>query len=272
MPPISVVIITKNEALNIIDCIASAKKVSNDIIVVDSGSTDATVLLAEKEHVTVKSISWKGYGHARNTGAMLALHDWILSLDADERITDELAASIISIPSLHLDVVYGFKRINFFGSTRVRYGELAHDRVFRLYNKHHSRWNLVPVHERLVGENLKRITLAPRVEHYGIRTGPYYFQKKMGYASLCALKYLEEKKRFIGALRLLSPLFSFIKAYLFQLGFLDKRIGFTIAKINAQYTRKKYQQLQDLHEQDLKQVPEYNLIRTSLRKIISFLS
>ena len=241
---ISVVIITKNEAVNIVDCILSAKKVSNDIIVVDSGSVDATVLLAQREQVKVKSILWKGYGDARNTGAALAAHDWILSLDADERITDELADAISAIDVDSPDSIYGFRRLNFFGTQKIHYGALGNDRVFRLYNKKHNSWNAVPVHETLVGQNTRRYTLNSHAEHYGIRTESHYLQKKIGYAYLCALKYKQEQRRFVTALRFISPVFNFVKAYIFQLGFLDRRIGFTVARINAYYTKKKYEQLQ----------------------------
>ncbi|CAN5829615.1 glycosyltransferase family 2 protein [soil metagenome] len=251
MSKISVVIITKNEAHNIVGCISSAKKISNDIVIVDSGSTDATVLLAQRELVTVKSITWRGYGDARNTGAEFAKNDWILSLDADERITDELATAILSINFTITNAIYGFRRLNFFGNRKISHGALAHDRVFRLYHKKYSFWNAVPVHEMLVGKNPQRQTLRSHAEHYGIRTEDHYMEKKMSYAYLCALKYKQEKKSFVPALRICSPVFNFVKAYIFQLGFLDKRIGFIIARVNANYTRTKYQQLQQLMKEDI---------------------
>lgn len=251
MSKISIVIITKNEAHNIVECIVSAKKVSNDIVVVDSGSTDETVLLAKKEQAHVRSISWRGYGNARNTGAALAANDWILSLDADERVTDELAAAISAIDFTAPNTIYGFRRLNFFGDQQINHGSLAHDRVFRLYNRNYNSWNFVPVHERLVGKNPRRCTLGSHAEHYGIRTEAHYLQKKMGYAYLCALKYKQEQRKFISALRVFSPAFNFVKAYIFQLGFLDKRIGFIIARINAHYTRKKYEQLQQMIKEDV---------------------
>lgn len=253
MSKISIVIITKNEALNIVDCIVSAKKISNDIVVVDSGSTDATVLLAKREGAKIESISWKGYGNARNIGADLAVNNWILSLDADERITDELAEAILAIDFTFPNIIYGFRRLNFFGKQKINYGALAHDRVFRLYNRNHSFWNAVPVHEMLVGENPQHCTLKSHAVHYGIRTEAHYLQKKNGYAYLCALKYKQEQRKFINMLRFFSPAFNFIKAYIFQLGFLDKRIGFVIARINAHYTRKKYQQLQMMMKEETKQ-------------------
>ena len=272
MPEISVVIITKNEELNIADCILSAKKISNDIIVVDSGSTDATTVLAKAEQATVVSITWKGYGEARNTGALLASNEWILSLDADERITDELAASIHSIDFTEPNIVYGFRRLNFFGKKEIRHGALRNDRVFRLYNKRRAQWNLVPVHEKLVGNNINRHTLRSYAEHYGIRNAAHYLQKKTGYAFLCALKYKQERKKFIAALRLLSPAFNFIKAYIFQLGFLDKRMGFIIAKINAHYTSKKYRHLYLMLQAERKQAQQPGFLRNSLKWISSLLS
>ncbi len=272
MPKISVVIITKNEALNIVDCILSAKKVSNDIIVVDSGSTDATVDLAKQQGVKVHSIIWNGYGSARNTGTLLASNDWIFSLDADERITEGLAASVLAIDPEAKHTLYGFKRLNYFGNTEIRHGTLKRDKVFRIYNRKYAKWNLVPVHEKLIGNNMKHCMLRSYAEHFGIRNEAHYLQKKTGYAFLCALKYKQEKKRFISALRLLSPAFNFVQAYIFQLGFLDKRIGFIVARINAYYTSRKYQQLYLMLRAERKQAAQPGFLRSSLKWISSLLS
>ena len=94
MSKISVVIITLNEEKNIIDCIRSAKLLSDDIIVVDSGSVDNTVQLARHEGARVFPIKWQGYGFSRNLGAGKAKHNWIFALDADERISPALATII----------------------------------------------------------------------------------------------------------------------------------------------------------------------------------
>jgi (heptosyl)LPS beta-1,4-glucosyltransferase len=270
---VSVVIITKNEACNIADCILSARRVSNDIVVVDSGSTDATVLLAGDAGALVRSINWNGYGNARNAGAALAKNNWVLALDADERISNELAVEINTLALQDNRIIYGFKRLNFFGNKKIRFGALAHDRVFRLYHKANCSWNLVPVHEKLVGVNISSITLKGLATHYGIRTANHYQEKKMNYAFLCALKYKQEQKRFVSTLAIFSPLFNFIKSYFFQLGLLDKKPGFTIAKINADYTRKKYQELKTLlQEPRADHHYSRNFLRTSLQKVRSFLS
>src|SRR5450432_1323162 len=114
MQQVSVVIIAKNEEGNIIDCIVSANKISTDIIVVDSGSTDKTVSLAKSLQVKVFSVLWEGYGHARNAGALLANNDWIFSLDADERITNEFAGVLKDITLTDERTIYAFNRINYF--------------------------------------------------------------------------------------------------------------------------------------------------------------
>jgi glycosyltransferase involved in cell wall biosynthesis len=269
---VSVVIITKNEECNIIDCIISAKKISTDIIVIDSGSTDATVPLAKSLHVKVQSILWDGYGHAKNAGAVLAGNDWIFSLDADERITSEFAHSLKDITLTDERVIYGFNRINYFSNKKIRYGSFAHDRIFRLYNKRNTRWNMFPVHEKLTGKNIKKVMLKAYLMHFTAGSEADYMQKIMGYAELCALKYLQEGKRFIHARKLFSPVFNFVKDYFFQFGFLDKRAGFIIAKLHALYTRKKYQRLLILLNQEKKYSRRPDFLQNSLRKIISFLS
>ena len=269
---VSVVIITKNEATNIVDCIVSAKKISNDIIVIDSESTDATILLAKTEKAKVQSISWEGYGHSRNAGAMIAVNDWIFSLDADERITDKLVASMENIDFSGKDAIYGFKRLNYFGDKKISYRSFAHDRVFRLYNRNNYKWDIAPIHEKLTGENPVGVMIRGGVIHYAIRTASLYQQKISGYAALCALKYKQEKKGFVYVRSLLSPVFNFVQDYIFQLGFLDRYTGFIIAKINARHTKKKYQQLLVLLKEENNQNSRQLFLQHSIRKIVLFFS
>lgn len=268
MVPVSVVIITKNESVNIAACIASARKISNNIILLDSGSTDNTVSLAKAERVTVRSVLWQGYGHSRNIGAQAALHNWIFSLDADERITDQLAASIKELALTDEHVIYGFKRLNFFRHKKIRFGSFAHDRVFRLYNRQHCQWNHAPVHERIYGKNLERSIIKTPLLHYAIRNEAAYREKVKGYAILCAHKYQQEKKRFVYLKSVFAPAFNFIKGYFFQLGCLDYPGGFTIASIMAGYTREKYQHLLVLMNNEKKS----SFLQHPIRKILSFLS
>ena len=244
MSQISVVIITKNEAGNIVACIESAKKLSNDIIVVDSGSEDATVSLAQRAGAKVKAIVWNGYGHARNKGAKLASNEWIFSLDADERITDELAHYIKDLDTGNTNCIYGFKRTNFFNDQQLKHGSLGHESVFRLYNKRFTQWNNEPVHEKLFfKKGAIIIKLKPALLHFGIRDLDYYEQKKMNYAYLCAIKYFRHGRKAPWFFRLVSPAFHFFQSFILRLGFLDGQAGYITARINAAYTFKKYDHL-----------------------------
>lgn len=251
MVKISVVIIIKNESANIVDCIRSAKKVSSNIIVIDTGSDDDSVALAESENALVRSVHWTNYGAARNAGAKMAAHDWILALDADERITDKLAASIINANLSNDKKIIGFGRINFLGEHKIIHGPLGHDRVFRIYNRKQAAWDHVQVHEKLVGNNMICYTLPAKAAHYGNKNPGHYLQKKIEYALLWAEKHRYGKKHAGMLLRFSSTAMSFIKAYFIQLGVLDLRYGFTIAKINAYYTWYKYGLLQKMNSEPI---------------------
>ena len=154
MSPVSVVIIACNEENNIADCILSAKKISNDIIVVDCGSNDKTVARANQCGARSFVIEWNGYGHSRNFGAMRAANDWILALDADERVSEELAESINQIRFTDGDCIYKFKRENYLSKKKIRFGTLGFETVKRIYNRHCCKWDLTLVHEKLIGKNI----------------------------------------------------------------------------------------------------------------------
>lgn len=247
MNPISVVIITKNEAKNIGDCIRSALTVSDDVIVVDCGSEDQSVALAEGCGARVLLIDWQCYGHSRNAGADVAKHDWILSLDADERISSTLADRLCCIP-LNDSFVYKIKRRNYFGDKLLKYGTLGFESVARLYNRKKLQWDLVPVHERLQGQGVKKKISDP-IEHFGITNLAELSEKKEHYAYLSAQKYLQQNKKAGILKRFLSPLFNGAKSYVFQAGFLDGRKGWQIARVITYYTWLKYKRLHQIDKQ-----------------------
>ena len=252
MQGVSVVIITKNEATNIVNCIQSAKLISDDIIVVDAESEDETVLLANSKGAKVHSLNWQGYGKARNTGAQLALHDWVFALDADERITPNLANRIKKIFADNDYCIYGFKRKNYFQGKEIKFGLFGFDKIFRLYNRKNVYWDSSPVHEKLFGVIKKRKYLSSWINHFAIRSQVHYKNKSIHYAHLCAIKYLQEGRRSNFIKRVFSARFNFIKTYIFLLGFLDGEIGFFAASLNAYYTALKYQLLKELKENPIK--------------------
>ena len=244
---ISVVIITKNEAINIASCIIAAKQIANEIIVVDTGSTDNTVELAKKENVRVYEIKWEGYGHARNYASSLAVNDWILAIDADERITTELAKSIQILSNPDNMVIYGFKRESYFLGKKIRFGNFGTDKVYRIYHKLNVSWNLAEVHETLVGNNLNKELIKGHLEHYTIRSLKENDNKIINYATLNAQKYFAQRKQATFTKRYLSPLFAFVQPYFLRLGFLDGKEGFIVSYSNAKCTYLKYKFLNEMY-------------------------
>jgi glycosyltransferase involved in cell wall biosynthesis len=242
MAVVTVIIITKNEARTIGACIRSIGALTDDIIVVDAESTDETRAIARSAGATVLPVPWQGYGHARNTGAARARHNWILSLDADERMTPALIAEIAGLVTDDESRRYKFRRINFFEEKRIRFGTLGHELVTRLYNRKTCSWNLVPVHETLCGSG-KAVLLRGSILHDGIPDPLGFRRKKEEYARLGAIKYAAQGRRATWVKRNLAAPFNAAKSLIFRLGFLDGEVGWFLAKTTYLYTKEKYRQL-----------------------------
>jgi glycosyltransferase involved in cell wall biosynthesis len=246
MNSLSVVIITRNEEHNIVDCIQSAKLVSNNIIVVDAGSDDDTVKLAIGSGAKVFQVEWEGYGASRNFGAQKASFDWILSLDADERISKELADSVHQLDLSDTNCIYRFRRHNYLGSQKIRFGTLGFETVKRIYHRNFASWDLTLVHEKLVSSSPIRKKIGGHINHYGLKDIEDYKARAVLYAQMSAEKYLLQGKK-VGLLkRYFSPFFNSVKSFIFQFGFLDGELGFVVAKTTAYYSWLKYLYLHQL--------------------------
>jgi glycosyltransferase involved in cell wall biosynthesis len=249
MNAISVIVITKNEAANIAACIASARLVSDDIIVIDSGSTDETIELATQAKAKIIKIEWKGFGDARNTGASHAAHDWILAIDADERVIPALVAAIKNIADDNPSVIYGFKRQNYFLGKKIRFGEWGKDKVYRFYNRNQVSWDRSPIHENLVGDHTVKKIINGSVEHYPVIRPEQNTEKTIRYATLNAQKFFQQGKKASFEKRFLSPVFNFVKCYFLLLGILDGKQGYVISKTTSYYVWLKYDLLHKLYAQ-----------------------
>ena len=250
MSSLSVVIITHNEENNIVDCIRSARLVTNDIVVVDCGSEDLTVIMAEKEGARTFVIDWQGFGFSRNFGAAQARHDWILALDADERISKELANSIKKTSFDKDNLLIKFARKNFIGRQPIHYGTLGFEKVKRIYNRNCGEWDLTLVHEKLVCEQQFGIReINGHITHYGLKSFDDYRNRAKLYAQLSAEKYSLEGKKTTLLKRIGSPVFNALKSYIFQLGFLEGKQGLRLAKTIAYYSWLKYYYLHQLLSQ-----------------------
>ena len=242
---ISSVSITKNEAQNIAACIDSCRQISDDIIIIDSHSTDATVEIAKQKGAQVQLIDWQGYGHAKNMGATHSTNDWILSIDADERLDNEMVETLKNI-DLEKDHIYGFKRLNHVGNQAIKHGEWNPDIKFRLYYKDATSWNLSDVHEQLIcGPWHKKTVIPGYLMHYSYRNAEDLVEKLDHYARLGA-RQMFDKTISPGVFAALKPTFRFLKSYYVKGGFLDGKLGYKIAKANADSVRKKYAYLKEL--------------------------
>ena len=245
MIPLSVIILTKNEARNIENCIRSAKLVSQDIIVVDCGSNDDTVVKAGNCGAKIIFSEWTGFGSGKNRGAASAGNDWIFCLDADEEISPALALAIRNIKFIQTDNVYCFRRENYFEYQKMRFGTPGFDTVARIYHRRTTRWDLSPVHEKLCG-NFRKIRIDGTLVHSNKTFKDYKCQLAV-YAGLCAKKYFEEKRPASFLKKYAAAFFNSFKSYFLQFGFLDGFIGFKLAVLLFFYTRLKYDHLSRMY-------------------------
>ena len=166
---ISVVIITRNEAHIIANTLKSLQPVISDIVIVDSGSTDDTIHICKQFNATVIETGWGGYGINKNKGVAIAKYDWILCLDADEAIDEELKRSLSALSLTNDNEVFDIRFKTFFRNKWIRFGEWGSDKHIRLFNRKKIRWNEVAVHETLILPDGVKITmLKGHVLHYTV--------------------------------------------------------------------------------------------------------
>ena len=246
---ISAVIITKNEAHIIANTLQSLQAVTDDIVVVDSGSTDDTVAICEKYNARVIETDWQGYGANKNKGIAVAKNDWILSLDADEAIDGELQQSLLQYSFTNDEEVFNIRFKNFFCNKWIRFGEWGFDSHIRLFNRKKVHWNNASVHEELIFPVGVKITrLKGNILHYTVQNRQEYDAKTDHYARMNAKKYFAARKRSDFFKQYFSPVFAFLQHYVFRLGFLDGPEGFIIAKTTARYTFLKYRYLKAMYK------------------------
>lgn len=246
--PISVVIICRNEAPLIAETIAAVQVFSNDVVVVDSGSTDGTQAIVKSLGARLIETNWDGYGPNKNKGVAAAAHDWILSIDADERVDAELANALTLFAPKHDQIVFEIKFRAYLGATMLKFGEWSNDRHIRLYHKGQVGWNNAAVHEQLLFPPRVELEKLPGwIHHYTAKDLSDFASKTLSYALLNGKKYFEQGKKASWFSCLASPLFSFLKNYFFRLGFLDGSAGLIVALMNAYYTWLKYTYLRELN-------------------------
>jgi glycosyltransferase involved in cell wall biosynthesis len=244
MVPVSIVIITKNEADIIASCIQKSRLITDDIVVIDNGSTDKTLDIAGTYGCRVYKKAWDGYGANKNKGIEAAKYNWILSIDADEVPDDELISSLHKLRFNNPAIVYDIKFRSYFGKKPIRFGSWGRDHHIRLFNRNLVKWSETMVHETLIlSQNIQVKKINGHIHHYSVKDINEYDSKGNYYAKLSAKKYFNAGKK-VNAIKLyISPVFGFLKNYIIYLGFLDGREGWAIAKTTVKNTRRKYHYL-----------------------------
>ena len=246
--PLSAVIITHNAAAQLADCLNSLSFVS-EIIIVDSGSDDDTESVARSFKAKFVQQDWLGFGPQKQKAVELASNDWVLCLDADERVSEQLALSIQEVLKEPLYTVYRFPRCNRFMGRWLRHGEGYPDISTRLFNRQSARWSDDAVHETVLTDEPVG-TLEGDLLHESATSLDSYLDKQNSYTSLQAQKLFEAGRRAGAGRILLNPLFRFFRFYIFRLGFLDGLPGLIHILIGCQNTFMKYAKLMALEQKD----------------------
>jgi glycosyltransferase involved in cell wall biosynthesis len=232
MADFSAVIITRNEALHIKECIVSLKKITDDVVVVDSGSTDNTIALAQAAGARIYNYPFQGFGANKNYGNSQAKYDWIISLDGDEVLSPQLTDSILKLEP-DISSVYALNSLVNYCGQWIRHSGWYPRYKNRIFNKKECQWDMALVHEDLTPLNEKTIVkLKGDLLHYSYLSYAEHLEKSHIYGRLKAEEWIRKTESPNLLKRLAGPYFTFIKSYFLKFGFLDGKAGFNIAKMN----------------------------------------
>jgi (heptosyl)LPS beta-1,4-glucosyltransferase len=238
---VACVVITKNEEVNIQDCLASLAW-ADERIVVDAESSDRTADLAHAAGAKVIVRPWPGFGAQKNYGMSQVSAEWVLIVDADERVPTSLQAEILSrIAAWKTDdpVAYEIPRRNYFYGSWVRHAGVYPDYQIRLFQRGRARYNDVPVHENLIVQGAIGTLINP-MDHFTERRIRDHFRKFGLYTTLAAReKFLSVRRVGTGDL-VIRPLVVFVKAYALKQGFRDGVRGLIVSSFASMYTFVKY--------------------------------
>lgn len=217
--PLSAVLITRNAASQLAECLVSVA-FCDEILVVDSGSEDATVQIAGRHGARVIQSAWRGFGPQKQFAVEQAKHDWVLCIDADERVSEALRESIRAALQAPGCTAWRFARCNKFMGRYLKHGEGYPDWSLRLFDRRAARWSDNAVHEKVVASG-EIGTLQGDLLHDSAESLETYFAKQNRYSSLAAEAALARGERASVLRLLLSPGLRFIKFYFLRLGLLD---------------------------------------------------
>ena len=248
MERLSAVIITRNEEKNIARCIDSLARVSDEIIVLDSYSTDNTIAIAKNKGAIIKQNVFCGYIEQKNKALQFATNNFVLSLDADEVLSEKLVATILSEKMNNFKHrAYYMNRYNRYCGKFIDHGLWYPNRKLRLFDKRIARWGGMNPHDKIqLDEGIQRHFLQGDIIHYAYNSIEEHLQRNEEISSIAACSLFEAGIKKHWSKIVLSPAWSFIHGYFIRLGFLDGYYGFVIAKQTARQSFLKYKKLRQL--------------------------
>jgi glycosyltransferase involved in cell wall biosynthesis len=240
---LSVIIITKNEAGNLAECIDSLGDICAELVIVDSGSTDNTIEIARAAGAKViQTNTWPGFGPQKNIALSAATSDWVLSLDADERLTETLREQIRSTVLESRFDSYDMPRLSYFYGKPIRHCGWYPDRIIRLFRRGAARFSDDLVHERVIPIGQVGRLDSP-LHHYSYRNIDDVERKIKSYSDAGAQQLFARGKRSNHVNAAVHGAWAFIRTYVFRLGFLDGVAGYRIANMNQRSSYLKYAKL-----------------------------
>ncbi|MGM9820334.1 MAG: glycosyltransferase family 2 protein [Candidatus Onthomorpha sp.] len=251
---LSAVIITCNEQDNIARCLRALQSVADDIVVVDSLSQDDTCKIASSfDKVRVFSQKWLGYAEQKNYANTLAKYDTILSIDADEVLSKELAKSIKQLKEKEDNPLqtYELARLTNYCGHWIKHCGWYPDKKIRIFNRTTAQWQGEFVHETLsLPENAEVTLLKGDLLHYSYKNTSSHVQQLDKFTTLTAMQARKDGKTTGIAGIICRPIWKFLRDYFFKCGFLDGYAGFQVCKLSATATFLKYAKLKELNEND----------------------
>lgn len=252
MNQLTAVIITYNEERNIARCLQSIHTIADEVVVVDSLSTDRTREICEQFGVRFVSHPWEGYAMQKNYAHTLASHDLILSMDADEALSEELIASIAEVKKQDVEhKVFSMNRLMNYCGTWIHHGGWYPDNKVRIFDRRYVYWEEQKVHEKLfIPENYEQIKLKGDLLHYSFYTIEEHRKQIAKFAMLSAEEAFEAGKKATMAKAYSHAIWRFLRDYIFKAGFVEGYYGWIISKINAHGVFLKYKNIIDLFKNE----------------------
>jgi len=249
MPELSAVIITYNEELFIDKCLASIDGIADEIVVVDSFSTDATEEICKKYNVRFVKHAFEGFRDQKNFALQLATHKNILSLDADEALSDKLRQSILALKENWKCDGYLFNRRNYFCGRWIRHSQWYPDRQLRLFYSDKGQFGELNIHEEFIMSNGAKVgKLKGDLLHWPCTSLQDHIDKMNKYSLIGAEEFHKAGRKASLFTPYIHLIWGFIRSYIIKGGFLDGRDGFLICSIYAKSTFNKYKKLRHLNK------------------------